>query len=364
MLPRAGGPYVYLKEAYGPLPAFLFGWTELLVIRTGSMAALAAAFSRYFSQLVGPPAGMRIEVWQGSVAMLAIAALAIVNIRGTKLGGGVQLVGTIVKVAALAAMIALPFVLGVADPQKLQPIWPKSFSPLLLDGFLAAMVSVLWAYDGWVSLTPLAEEVKEPSKNLPRALILGSILLIVIYVGMTLAYHLTLPLDRIAGDASLPAEQRLPVAADFCRTLLGPKGAIAIACVVMASTFISLNGNALAGPRAYFAMARDGLFFRRLGVIHPKFQTPAASIVVQCGWAILLTLLTTILIVAPAPNSGLPGFALEAWRTAHEKPLYDIMYTYVIFGATVFYALDVAAVFVLRAKIPGAKGHTRPLDIH
>lgn len=352
MLPRAGGPYVYLRAAYGPTTAFLFGWTEFLVVRSGSMAALAAAFARYFSRLVPAPAGVRIEIWQAILAVSAIAILATINVRGTKPAGNVQVIGTGIKLGALATMIALPFALGKADFGLWTPLVPARFNMTAFEGMMAAMVAVLWAYDGWVNLTPLAEEIQEPERNIPRALIGGMFVLIVIYLGMTLAYHLVLPLDRIAADRSSGGAERPPVAFDYCNMLLGRSGSIAIAFVVSASTFISLNGNALCGPRTYFAMARDGIFPARLARIHRRFGTPATAITAQASWASALTIASTLLIVVDPPKAGLPPPLLAFWTAAHKMPLYDLMYGYVIFGATIFYALCVSAVFVLRVRRP------------
>src|SRR4051812_24767737 len=149
MIPRAGGPYVYLREAYGDLPAFLFGWTEFLIVRAGSMATLAAAFARYFSQLVPAPQGLRGEVWQAVAAVAAIAAVTTVNVLGTALGGKLQVAGTAIKVGGVLTLIVLPFLVGGADVARLSPTWPPAFSGSLLAGMMAAMVGVLWAYDGW-----------------------------------------------------------------------------------------------------------------------------------------------------------------------------------------------------------------------
>lgn len=352
MLPRAGGPYVYLREAYGALPAFLFGWTEFLIARAGSMATLAAAFSYYFSQLVPPPGGVRGEVWQAGAAVTAIALVTTVNVLGTALGGGLQVIGTALKVGGVATLIALPFVTGGGSVANLSPIWPAEISPALLSGMMAAMVGVLWAYDGWINVTPLAEEVREPGKNIPRALIFGMGVLIVLYLSMTLVYHYVLPLPRIADLSSAKGADKA-VAAAFCRELLGGPGVVAISLLVMASTFISLNGNALTGPRAYFAMARDGLFPMGLCRIHRRFQTPANAVLSQGIWAILLTVAgTALILVTPHPESQLPGPILAAWTKLNKTPLYDLLYTYVIFGANVFYLLAVTSVFVLRAKRP------------
>ncbi len=182
MIPRAGGLYVYLRAAYGPMPAFLFGWTEFLVIRTGSMATLAAAFARAFAQVVPPPESIRPEVWQAVAAVAAIAIVATINVLGASVGGRVQVVGTVLKVGGVFALLSLPFVLGGGSVSHLSPVWPDRFEVSLLGGMMAAMVGVLWAYDGWVNLPSLAEEIRNPEKNLPRALKLGMAVLIVRFI--------------------------------------------------------------------------------------------------------------------------------------------------------------------------------------
>jgi APA family basic amino acid/polyamine antiporter len=353
MLPRAGGPYVYLREAYGSLSAFLFGWCEFLVVRAGSMATLAAAFARYFAQVVPAPRGMHPAIWQMFAAVAAMSIVAAVNVVGTSVGGKVQVVGTALKVGALSTMIVLPFVLGQAHVGRLSPAWPEVVRPALFTGFMAALVSVLWAYDGWVNLSELSEEIRDPGKNVPRALILGTIILIALYLGMTLVYHMVLPMDEIRHASAEKGSERA-VAADFCRHLLGPLGVVAISLVVMCSTFISLNGNALSGPCAYFAMARDRLFFDSLCRVHPRFRTPSNAVLAQAGWAIMLTVIGTVMLVMPppGPSSGLPQPVVAAFAKLHQKPLYDVLYTYVIFGATIFYTLAIASVFVLRARRP------------
>ncbi len=351
MLPNAGGPYVYLREAFGRLPAFLFGWTELLIIRTGSIATLASAFGLYFALLVPAPATIPSLAWQTGAAVGATILLAVVNVIGTKVGGGVQVVGTVLKVGALASMIVLPFLLGRVNPGLLTPIWPTRPGWGLFGGITAAMVSVLWAYDGWVNAAALAEEIRDPGRNIPRALIGGMIALIVLYLGMTLIYHMVLPLDEISSASTKKGSPRI-VAADFFEHLLGPAGLSVIGLVVMASTLISLNGNALSGPRAYFAMARDGLFPAGLCRVHPRFQTPANAIIAQAVWSVVLMVVGAALILVEPPTSGWPAPILVAWQKLHVTPLYDVMFTYVIFGGTVFYTLAIASVFVLRARRP------------
>jgi APA family basic amino acid/polyamine antiporter len=354
MLPRAGGPYVYLREAYGRLPAFLFGWTEFLIIRAGSVATLASAFAIYASQpqLFPAPKAIDPRIWQMLLACGAMIAVAVINVVGTRASGWVQVVGTVLKLGALATMMILPFVLGKASVSNLSPMWPSQVDGSLFAGFMAAMVSVLWAYDGWVNAASLAEEIHDPGRNVPRALGFGMLILMITYLGMTLVYHLVLPMETIAAGSDTKGSGK-EVAAIFCKTLLGDRGALAIALVVVCSTLISLNGNALSGPRAYFAMARDGLFPKALCRIHPRFQTPANAILAQAVWSILLMVAaTTFLLVEPPKTATLPSFAHNAWVEFHKRPIYNVLLTYVIFGGTVLYTLTAASVFVLRWTRP------------
>lgn len=354
MMPRAGGPYVYIRAAYGSIPAFLFGWTELTVVRAGSMATLAAAFARYFVQNVPAPGAMNQQLWQGIAAVTVIAVVTAVNITGTRRGSALQVVGTVLKVGGVATLMFLPFFIRRGSPSNFEPIWPDALNASLYSGIMGAMIGVLWAYDGWINVTPLAEEIHNPDRNVPRALILGMATLIVVYVGMTLAYHYVLPMTEVIGADKTEAGSQKAVAAVYCRHLLGGYGVTAISLLVMCSTFISINGNALTGPRAYFAMARDGLLPRALARVHPRFETPANAVLVQGLWAILLTIAGTALILVAPPEVTFPGssYFLGAWRKLNEKPLYDLLYNYVIFGANVFYLLAVTSVFVLRFKQP------------
>ncbi|MGP0067028.1 MAG: amino acid permease, partial [Isosphaeraceae bacterium] len=180
MLPQAGGLYVFLRVAYGALPAFLFGWVEFLVVRSGSMATLAAAFARYFSQLAPAPAAIPGKVWQAGAAVLAIAAVTTVNVLGARRGGGLQVVGTALKVGGIAVMMVLPFALGAGTVANFSPALPTAMNGSILLGMMTAMVSVLWAYDGWINVTPIAEEIRDPGRNIPRSLILGMAVLIAV----------------------------------------------------------------------------------------------------------------------------------------------------------------------------------------
>jgi APA family basic amino acid/polyamine antiporter len=351
MLPHAGGSYVYLREAYGRLPAFLFGWTEFLVIRAGSVATLSAGFAYFFATVIPAPAGIDTRIWQLVIAIAAMVTVGVINVLGTRVGGGVQVAGTAIKLLALGLMIALPFVMGRADVSHLSPVWPSSVAPGLFEGFALAVVSALWAYDGWVNAGAMAEDIADPGRNVPRSLLWGMLTLIVVYLSTSLVYHLVLPISDVI-QAGIIAPGNRPIAAEFCYRLLGDQGVTAISLAVMCSIFIALNGNAMSGPRSYFAMARDGLFPRALSVIHPRFQTPANAIIVQTVWAVALTVIGSLFLIVEPPAGGLPKGVLAAWKTFHEKPLYDVLYTYVLFGGTIFYTLAIASVFVLRKTRP------------
>ncbi len=355
-IPKAGGLYVFLLTAYGPLVAFLFGWVEFLVVRSGSVATLAAAFARYFSQRCVPPDWIPGEYWQAGAATLAIAVVTAINCIGTRLGGSLQVVGTVLKVGGLAVLMALPFlplpfVQVGGTVANMTPVWPSTGASAIFAGMMTALVSVLWAYDGWTNVTPLAEEIRDPGRNIPRSLLWGIVVLIAVYLGMTLAYHYVLPMNEIKSASREPGKVESAVAAVYCKQLLGDWGVVGISLLVMCSTFISINANSLTGPRAYFAMAHDGLFPAGLCRVHRRFQTPANAVLAQGVWAIALTLIGTVLVVVPPPEH-LPAWLIGAWTKLNETPLYDVLYTYVIFGANIFYMLAIASIFVLRRRQP------------
>ncbi len=300
MLPQAGGLYVFLRAAYGPLPAFLFGWAEFLVVRSGSMATLAAAFAQYFAHVVAPTEGDPAQALGGRCRRARHRASCRRSTSWARRGGTLQVIGTALKVGGIAILIALPFLLGGGSVANFSPFWPDvAGHSAIFKGMMTAMVSVLWAYDGWTNVTPIAEEIRDPGRNIPRALIVGMVVLIAAYLGMTLAYHYVLPMSEIQTAGRDAEHFESAVAALYCDHLLGRPGVIAISLLVMCSTFIALNGNALAGPRAYFAMARDGLFPTALCRVHPTFQTPANAIIAQAAWAILLIVAGTFLIMVP-----------------------------------------------------------------
>ena len=233
----------------------MFGWVELLIVRTGAMATLAAAFARYFAGLAPSPAFVPNEIWQAGAATLAIALVIAVNVMGAWRWGVAG--GRHGPESRGDHWLNRPtHFFGRGSTANLEPMRPASIGGTSFLGIMAAMVSVLWAYDGWTAVTPLAEEIQDPGRNIPKSLIWGMVVLITLYLCMTLAYHFVLPMSEIASASSSSKDFGHAVAALYCDRLLGRPGVVAISVLVMCSTFIALNGNALAGPRAYFAMAR------------------------------------------------------------------------------------------------------------
>lgn len=331
LLPEAGGPYVYLREAYGRLPAFLWGWTEFWIIRTSSLASLACATAIYLGVLVPVSIGQ-----QTGIAAGVMVTLAWVNARGIRWGSRVQKVTTCIKVGFLLGIILLPWILGKADVSQLEPWSPAEFNIDFVKVIGLAMISVLWPYDGWTNIGSVAEEIREPQRNVPIALGLGMLAVTTIYVLATFSYHLVLPFDEIAKS------QR--VAADTCQALLGPIGAKIAAVGVMVSTLGACNSNLIAGPRIYFAVARDGMLPAFVSRIRPGAGTPANAIWMQTVWA--LVLLTGVYLWVTRPASS------PSTHSGNLRDVFDELTDFVIFGGQLFYALAVGAVFVLRRKYP------------
>lgn len=355
LYPRAGGNYVFLREAYGRYAGFLWGWVEFWIIRTGSIAALASVFAESFHDVLreirGLPEGSRVfHFWvQQGLTIAVIAALALVNIRGVKWSGGLQLFITLVKVGSLLAIIVLPFAIAglVSEPRAvpqssyLQPAWPADWSSVKWSGFGAAMVGVIWAYHGWMNIGPIAEEVKQPQRNIPLSLILGVGIVIALYVGANLGYYLIVPRSEI-----LQFGKDTPVATLFSRKLLGAAGGAIASAAIMISVFGALNGNILVGPRLLFAMGEDGLAPRWLHGLHARYQTPAGATVVMCGWASMI-----VLLVAAAFQLGVFG----APEAAGSKPPFDVITDFAMFGAIALETLAVLAVMVFRWRNPAAE---------
>jgi basic amino acid/polyamine antiporter, APA family len=301
--PRAGGGYVYLRETWGPLPAFLYGWALLLVIAGGAIAAVAVTFADYTLALTGLPPRLTLPV-----AIGAILFLSAVNYVGVAPGALVQNFFTVLKLAALASLIAAGLAAGL--PETAAPAPPPS-AP---TAFGAALVPILFTYGGWQQTNFIAEELVEPERNLPRALVLGVAAVVFVYLLANLAYL------RVLGAAGLAASSA--PAADVMRALFGPAGGTLIAAGIAASTFGFLNLVILVTPRVFQAMAADGVFFPRLARLHRVHRTPAAAIVVQAAWASVLAL------------SGSFGQLVD----------------YVAFADWIFFGLTAAGLFVYRAR--------------
>jgi APA family basic amino acid/polyamine antiporter len=305
--PLAGGGYVYLRDAYGRLPAFMYAWTLLLVIATGAIAAVAVTFASYTAALLGWGASARLPLAVGSILVLSI-----INYVGVRPGAITQNVLTVLKLGALAILIVAGLALAPATPvSEALPALPKEQVLLALG---AALVPVLFAFGGWQQTNFVAEELIEPERNLPRALIAGVGIVITVYLLANVAYLRTLGVAGLA-RSSAPA-------ADAIEVLLGPSGRSLIAAGVAISTFGFLNLVILVSPRVYQAMARDGLFFPSLARLHRRYHTPSAAIAFQGAWAIVLTL------------TGRYGDLLD----------------YVVFGDWIFFAAVASTVFVFRSR--------------
>ncbi len=352
MFPHAGGPYLYLREAYGRLPAFLWGWTEFWVVRTGSVGALACATVLYFHQLIElPPWGQTL------LAIGIVVGLSLINLFSTRWGAGVQGAATVAKVSFLAGLIVLPFLLRRIDPANLQPLlsWNDA-QPSQLSFWKAigiAMVAVLWPYDGWINLGPVAEDIREPQRNVPRGLGIGLGIVILVYLGANVSYHLTLTMSHLSQSST--------VAADVFQVLFGPIGAQIAALGVMCSTFGATNSNMITGPRIYLAIARDGLVPRWLHRIHPAYQTPANAIVAQAVWTVLLIVLFSVWKPGepqPTPSTNVAHAVNQTISEPHSvqmKRAFDNLTDSVICAGLLFYGLTVSAVYVLRRTRPDAE---------
>jgi amino acid transporter len=317
-MPGAGGEYVYLTEAWGPVWGFLYSWTQMWVGKSGSIATLATAFFEYTAFFVPDFEKVWFTVGHFPIkygqifALVLILVLGLVNYFGVRFGGGVQIAMTAVKVALIAFVIFAGIFYSHPIHQAAAPL-PV---PPMATGFVAALVAALWAYDGWNNVGMVASEVRNPSRNLPISLILGTSLVIGIYMMANWAYF------RVLTPAEVGAHKL--VAAEMMQRIQGPVGAGIVSIAAMISIFAALNGSILTGARVPYAAAREGLFFKAAARVHPVFRTPGVSILMMSGWAALLVL------------SG----------------KYDDLFNFVIFGSWILYAMATASVFVLRRKRP------------
>jgi len=319
MLPESGGFYAYLREGWGRPIAFLFGWSELVLIRANALGGMAIVFGEYTLRTAGVDPTTHV-VTARTIAAAAIAFAAATNIRGIVLGARVVGLSTAAKMTALAVLTLSAFALGGAHGADFAHLTAAASSPPAVSaGSIGlALISVLYAYDGFGDVTFAGGEVSDPARNLPRAIIFGTLAIIAIYVVTNLAYLYVLPVDEVA---------RSPlVAADVMQVIFGRAGVVAVSLVVMISTFSAVNGVTLSAPRIFFAMAEDGLFFNALGRVHPRFRTPYVAIAV----------------------SALLGMALVMSRT------FEALSSTMVLAVWPFYALTVAALFRLRRRRPHA----------
>jgi APA family basic amino acid/polyamine antiporter len=328
MFPESGGQYVYLREAYGNLVAFLYGWMLFAVANGGSIAALSVASAAYAGQVFPMVSQEHVVLSLAGItitrahifALLLIAVLTYVNVVGLRWGALLQNLSTWTKFAAMAAFVVLGFAIGKGDWSHFRAhgtgltmgLGPAQF----LSAFGVGLIAVYWAYDGWVYITWVAGEVKEPRRNVPRAMVLGVLVVGAVYVAMNMTYLYALPLGEIAKHET--------IAHAAATALFSPRAAVWLSLLIAVSCFSAAATCTLSGARVYLAMAQDGVFFKRMAVIHPRWRTPAFSLIGQGIWAAVLTL------------SG----------------RYDWLYTYVIFGMVMSYTLTVIGMFLLRWKRP------------
>lgn len=361
--PRAGGNYVFLREAFGRPMAFLSGWVDFGINRGASIAALASMFTESLANLIAevrPELGEAFGYWpQRAFTVVLIVVLAFINARGTLLGARLQFAVTVVKVASIVAIALLPLIVvfwpgAPTQPTtaNMSPTWPSEFPLSRLVGLGSAAVAVLWAYHGWMNLGPMAEEIARPQRNIPLALLTGVGCLIVLYVSANVAYYTALsPTDMVS------ASEGTTVARDFCKRLVGPAGAMAASLAVMMSVFGAVNGNILVGPRLPYAMAQDGLAPGIFGRLHVRFRTPTFATALLAVWSIAMVVGLGVLLQT---NKELfaqwelkDGNWLEK-RTADDTLLvdspFDLLTDFVIFGSVAFDTLAVVALFVLRWK--------------
>ncbi len=332
MFPEAGGQYVYLREAYGDLPAFLYGWMLFSVANGGSIAALAVGSAAYLGGIIPTISQAHVFLSVAGIvltrahlmALIMIAAVTWINVAGLRRGALLQNVATWAKFGAMAAFVILGFAIGKGDwhhfttqPGNTVHGLTMGMGPgALLSAFGVALIAVFWAYDGWVYIGWVAGEMKEPRRNVPLAMMLGVLIVGIVYVAMNITYVYALPISEIARHETIAHAAAL--------ALFSPAAAVWLSATIAVSCFGALACAVLSSARVYYAMAVDGVFFPRMAEIHPKWRTPAFALIGQGAWAGVLTL------------SG----------------RYDQLYTYVMFGMVLSYTLTVIGMFLLRWKRP------------
>lgn len=331
-MPHAGGPYVYLTRGLGPRWGFLFGWMNNLIGKPSSISTIAAGFLIFlsfffpwmketlFTVPIPVPGAAEPYVfnftWAQPLAALAILFMTVINYLGVRLAGQLQVVLTAIKVTSILAVVVLGFILAKPGEPSALPVFPATYTAGLLSGFFVAMAGALWAYDGWIDITYAGSEVQNPQKNLPRAIVGGTIIVGAIYMAANAIYFYVLPVEVVARVQN--------VASETVRVFAGPGAAAWITAAMVISAFTTLNSSILTGARVPYAMAREGLFFRKTGTIHPQYRTPAGALIFQGIMASLMVL----------------------------TGQFDELANLYIFVQWIFYALTVASVFGLRKREP------------
>jgi basic amino acid/polyamine antiporter, APA family len=333
-MPRAGGQYVFLKEAYNPILGFLYGWTVFLVIQTGFIAAVAVAFAKYLGVfipclseqvvLLSIPMGSYIFKFTSAqaVGMLSIVVLTGINCFGIKTGAAIQNIFTFLKVLAIMLLVVMGFATGHGDLKNFSPLFAPIVPEAVKIGFFAALAvalsKALFAYDAWNTVTFTAEEVHDAHRNLPLSLLIGSLITMFVYTSATAVYYYLIP---IQSAATLPDNR---IAASAAQIIFGNAGLYFISAAVLVSTFGCNNGLILGGPRVYYAMAKDGLFFSMLSRLHSVYRTPVNALILQGIWACILTLTGT----------------------------YSDLLTYVTCASVLFNVMTVIGLYILRKRQP------------
>ena len=330
MFPDSGGQYVYLREAFGDLVAFLYGWMLFAVANGGTIAALSVASAAYLSAIFPAISEQHVVLTAVGITLtrthiaglISIVFVTWMNVIGLRKGAVLQNVATWAKFVAMGAFVILGLAIGKGSWGNFR--WHGEHAGVtmglsmnqLISALGIGLIAVFWAYDGWVYITWVAGEVKEPRRNVPRAMVLGIIVVAVVYLAMNLTYIYAMPLSEVAKHET--------IAAAAAEAMFSPRAANWLSVVIALACFGAMASCTLSGARVYYAMARDGVFFDRMAQVHPKWRTPAFSLIGQAVWACLLTV------------SG----------------RYDQLYTYVIYGMVLSYTLTVIGMFVLRWKRP------------
>ena len=310
-MPKAGGQYVFLSEAYGPVWGYLYGWSAVVVINTASMAAVGVAFAEYL-KFFYTISDLAVK----EIAIFSIILLTIINIVDVKSGARFQNVFTFAKIGAILGVILLGLFLEGGSTQNFSPLFTDR-PPLSLIGPLGlAMVAVLWTFDGWIFVTYVAGEVKNPERNIPLSLIFCMVIVVSVYIALNTVLVYVLGFDQMIGSEL--------VMADAASKFIGGKGAAIVTIIILISLIGANNGFILTSARINYAMARDNRFFKQAAFIHPKFQSPANALIIQCIWACILTFSGT----------------------------FNQLITYIIFASWIFYGMSAGAVIILRKKKP------------